>query len=145
MTVWEVIKYPGVAIVLYIYGHITLLGLAYTAVVPVFWFTQPNLGGFGFSPLEISLFLGAAGISQAIWLLVAFPPLQRKFSTGGVLRACTIVWPISFLTLPLCSILLRRDLNLAFWIIAPITTVVGAGVSMGFSEFIPCISCPYSL
>ena len=31
MSMWEIIKSPGVTIVLYLYGHIMLLALAYTA------------------------------------------------------------------------------------------------------------------
>jgi hypothetical protein len=31
MTTWEVLKAPGVGVVLYIYAHVSLLGLAYTA------------------------------------------------------------------------------------------------------------------
>ena len=35
MTTWEVLRAPGVGMVLYIFGHIMLLALAYTAVSPV--------------------------------------------------------------------------------------------------------------
>lgn len=31
MSVWEVVKSPGVPMVLYIFGHVMLMGLAYTA------------------------------------------------------------------------------------------------------------------
>jgi hypothetical protein len=31
MTTWEVLKSPGVGVVLYLYAHVMLLGLAYTA------------------------------------------------------------------------------------------------------------------
>ena len=106
-------------------------------MAPVFWFTRPKLGGYGFSPLEISLFLGSAGISQALWILVVFPPLQHRFGSGAVLRACSILWPITFLIYPLCSVFLRHDLKVTFWIVASITVVVSSGVSMAFSK-----SCP---
>ena len=152
MSTWEIIKSPGVPNVLYLYGHIMLLALAYTAgklvihcfstcsniyllsVLPVFWFTQPELGGFGFSPLQISVFLGIAGLSQALWLLVAFPLLQHRFGTGGVLRGCSIVWPIMFAFTPVCTVFLRQGWNTAFWISAPIALVVGSGVAMAFSK-----------
>ena len=152
MSTWEIIKAPGVPSVLYLYGHIMLLALAYTAgecfeyhlsihaninfisVLPVFWFTSVELGGFGFSPLQISIFLGIAGLSQAIWLLVAFPPLQHRFGTGGVLRSCSVVWPVMFAFTPVCTVFLRHGWNTAFWISAPIALVVGSGVAMAFSE-----------
>jgi hypothetical protein len=31
MTTWELIKFPGVATVIYIYGHTMLLAFCYTA------------------------------------------------------------------------------------------------------------------
>jgi hypothetical protein len=31
MSTWEVVKSPGVPMVLFIFGHVMLLGLAYTA------------------------------------------------------------------------------------------------------------------
>ena len=82
MSTWEIIRAPGVLPVLYIFTHVMLLGLAFTAVIPVFFFTQVALGGFGFSIQQISLLLAVGGASQALWILIAFPPLQRRFSTG---------------------------------------------------------------
>lgn len=103
-------------------------------VAPVFWFSQPALGGYGFSPFLISIFLGAAGLSQAIWLLLAFPPLQHRFGTGGVLRGCSIVWPITFIFAALGTLFLRHNWKAAFWIVLPLNTAIGSGVSMAFSK-----------
>ncbi|KAL3420317.1 major facilitator superfamily transporter [Phlyctema vagabunda] len=133
LTTWEIIKYPGIIPVLLLYGYILLLAFAYTAVVPIFWFTSPELGGFGFTPLQISIFLGGAGISQALWTLFAFPPLQLRFGTGGVLRMCSMAWPMLFTLPAVGNILLRQGLYTAFWIIAPIGTFLGAGCSMAFA------------
>jgi hypothetical protein len=109
-------------------------------VSPVFWFTSPSLGGYGFTPLQISYFLAAIGVSQAIWLLIFFPPLQRRFGTGGVLRACLIAWPIFFTSAPLCNAFLRWEEHgggggwrTLFWIVAPTLQLGGAGVAMAFS------------
>lgn len=130
MTTWEVIKAPGVPIVLFVYGHVMLLGLAYTAgthlspllpnltnnleVTPVFFFTPAELGGFGFTPAQISLFMAAVGVSQAIWLLVFFPPLQAKYGTVSVLKTCLAVWPFLFMCFPMCNTLLRNGYTTAF-------------------------------
>lgn len=115
------------------------------AVVPVFWFTDPELGGFGFSPLQISAFLGAAGISQALWTLLVFPPLQRRVGTGGVLRICYACWPLMFILSPLCTIFIRRHMDPAFWTAAVISTVGGSGVSMAFSGSTLCFDSTQSL
>jgi hypothetical protein len=153
----ELIKSPGVPMVLFLYGHVMLLGLAYTAcpslpfpiqsfpttkltlyslVAPVFWFTDIELGGYGFSPRQISFFIGGGGLAQAIWLLFAFPFLQRRYGTGAVLRGCLSVWPIFFASAPLCNMFLRNGWTTCFWIIAPVFQIGGSGVAMAFSNFL---------
>ncbi|PMD30438.1 MFS general substrate transporter [Hyaloscypha variabilis F] len=133
MSTLELIKAPGVAMVLLLYGHVMLLGLAYTAVTPVFWFTEPALGGYGLTPQQISFFIGGIGVSQAIWLLFAFPILQRRYGTGGVLRGCLFMWPIFFAAAPVCNYFLRQGWTTAFWITAPVLQIGGSGVAMGFT------------
>lgn len=102
-------------------------------MTPLFWYTRPELGGYGFSPLQISAFLAGIGISQACWLLIAFPILQKKYGTGGVLRACYLIWPIFFFVCPFCNFLLRKGHTTAFWIIAP-TFQVSDSRARGFSQ-----------
>ncbi|MCJ1436980.1 hypothetical protein MMC27_006363 [Xylographa pallens] len=133
MSTPELVKSPGVSVVLLLYGHIMLLAFAYTAVCPVFYFTAVSLGGYGFSPLQISLFMALAGFSQAIWILIAFPPLQRRFGTGGVLRGCAVAWPILFFVAALGNFFLRQDWKLTFWIVGPTAMALGSGVSMAFT------------
>ncbi|KAI1272273.1 major facilitator superfamily transporter [Xylaria sp. FL0933] len=135
-STWDLLKAPGVGIVLYNYGHVMLLAFAYTAVVPVFWATGVDLGGLGFSPLQISLFMALTGFSQAVWLLFVFPPLQRRLGTNGVMRACGIAYPFFMAVMPLLNALLRRHergAETAFWILAPTLLVLGVGVSMAFT------------
>ena len=136
MSTWELLKAPGVGMVLWLYGHVMLLAFAYTAVCPVFWFEPVELGGFGFTELQISLFMALTGISQAIWLLLIFPPLQRRFGTGGVLRACGTAYPLFFLVCPALNALLRQDtdtVRLIFWVVGTTALCVGVGISMSFT------------
>lgn len=122
--------------VLYVYGHIMTLAFAYTAIIPVFWFTPVPLGGWGFTPLQISLMMGLNGASQAAWLLLVFPPLQHRIGTKGVIRLCALAYPLFFLSCPLGNVLLRSGTEAsvnAFWVFAPIMLAVGCGVSMSFT------------
>jgi hypothetical protein len=68
MTTWQLIRYPGVAVVINIYGHVMLLALAYTA------------GEYQYSPEDvhklnpcdsIASFLVYEGERRWIWLLSA--------------------------------------------------------------------------
>ncbi|KAF8847206.1 MFS general substrate transporter [Acephala macrosclerotiorum] len=135
MTTMELLRAPGVGIVLALYGHVMLLGLAYTAVSPVFWFTSPEKGGYGFTPIQISMFLGGIGISQGLWLLVAFPILHEKFGTGAILRVCYILWPMFFVAAPMCNLFLRwgGPWRTVFWIVGPTLQIGGSGVPMAFT------------
>ncbi|KAG9230225.1 major facilitator superfamily domain-containing protein [Amylocarpus encephaloides] len=133
MSTWEVINSPGVPTVLFLYSHVMLLGIAYTAISPLFWFTEVSLGGFGFSPMLISAFICSAGVAQAFWLLVIFPPLQHAIGTGGTLRACLYAWPLFFICSPLCNWFLRNGWTVAFWTIAPLAQTLGCGVAMAFT------------
>lgn len=133
LSISEIIKSPGVGVVLYVYSHIMLLAFAYTAIVPVFWFTPVPLGGFGFVPYQISIMMALNGAAQAAWLLVAFPPLQHRYGTNAVLRGCSIAYPFFFLMCPMGNVLLRSGADTAFWVLAPLITVVGVGVSMSFT------------
>lgn len=155
MSVRELVMSPGVPVILLLYSYIMLLAFAYTAgwlrtailslkapklitvpptVVPVFFFTDVALGGYGFTPLQISLFMALMGLSQSIWLLLAFPPLQRRFGTGGVLRGCAVLWPALFFIVAAGNAFLRQGWSLAFWIVEPINMVIGSGVAMSYSE-----------
>jgi len=133
LTTWELIRSPGVPIVLYTYGHVMLLAYAYTAIAPLFWFTSVKLGGLGFSPLKISFFIGLGGVAQAIWILIVFPPLQNRVGTNGVMRICANFYPVFFALCPMFNVLLRQEFTTAFWITAPPLLVLGSGVSMSFT------------
>ncbi|KAI8625574.1 MFS general substrate transporter [Xylariaceae sp. FL1651] len=135
-STWELLKAPGVGIVLYNYGHVMVLAMAYTAIVPVFWATRVGLGGLGFDPLRISLFMGLTGLSQAVWLLILFPPLQHRIGTNGVMRLCAVAYPFFMAVMPCLNAILRQDTpegNTAFWVLAPIILSIGPGVSMSFT------------
>ncbi|KAF3386438.1 putative peptide/nitrate transporter [Penicillium rolfsii] len=132
----QLLKSPGVGVVLYVYGHIMMLAFAYTAIIPVFWYTPVALGGWGFTPLQISLMMGLNGAAQAAWLLLIFPPLQHKVGTKSVIRLCALAYPIFFISSPIGNVLLRWGSETsvkAFWVFAPIMLALGSGVSMSFT------------
>lgn len=135
-TTWTLVNSPGVPIVLYTYGHIMLLAYAYTAVVPVFWFTKVSLGGLGLTPLQIALLMGINGLAQSIWILLVFPPLHSRIGTNGVLKVCAAAYPFFFALSPCFNLLLRSGTPASvtvFWVAAPAMLALGCGVSMAFT------------
>ncbi|VBB72293.1 Putative permease of the major facilitator superfamily [Podospora comata] len=136
MTVGQLVRSPGVGIVLVVNGWVMLLAYSYTAILPVFWFTKVELGGFGFSPVQISWLMGLTGLSQAVWMLAIFPRLQARIGTNGVMRVCAKAYPFFFALGPVFSMLLRTgrpEFVTVFWVCAPVFFCLGSGVSMSFT------------
>lgn len=133
MSTMGLLRAPNVGMTMYLYGHIMILAFSFTAIMPVFYFTPVELGGFGFSPAYISLFMAIGGLSQSLWLLVAFPWLQLRIGTAGVMKLCAAAYPFFFLYLPLCNIFLRLGWTKLFWTLGPTLLAVGSGVSMSFT------------
>lgn len=133
MSLLELLKSPGVAMVLFLQSHIMLMAFSFTAVMPVFYFTPVHLSGFGLDPLQISLLMGVGGLAQAIWMLLVFPWIQVHYSTGTVIRLCARAFPFFFLAFPLLSTMLRQGWTLAFWIVGPVLLALGSGVAMSYA------------
>lgn len=90
MSTLELLRAPNVGITLYIYAHVMLLAFAYTAISPVFSFTPVHLGGFGFTPLQISLFVSPFLFCRLPETLCSCPNLPTSFY---VYAFPPILWP----------------------------------------------------
>ena len=110
-----------------------LLAFAYTAIISIFWFTPVERGGFGFDQFQIGMFMSLNGVSQALWLLVVFPPLQHRLGTNGVIRACAAAYPFFLGSSAVLNLLLRQGFVTLFWVLAPLAIMIGPGVSMSFT------------
>ncbi|KAF1917897.1 major facilitator superfamily domain-containing protein [Ampelomyces quisqualis] len=133
MSTWQLLKHPGVARVILIYNYVMMLAFTYTAVNPVFMYTPVRLGGIGFTPELIAIFVALSGGSQAVWLLLVFPRLHKRVGTQDVLYYCAYAWPLFFASSVLFNTLLRHRLKAAFWATAPLTLVLGSGVALSFT------------
>ncbi|KAJ7153038.1 MFS transporter [Mycena crocata] len=133
MSTMEILQARGVAKVLFVYGQLLVLAFGYTAVVPVFCFTAIPLGGFGFTPFQISWFLGASGAAQAFWLLVIFPPLQLRLGTKRLLTIIALIYPAGFVIMPLLNFSLRQGWIVFFWTVLPVFILIWSGYAMSFT------------
>ncbi|KAH7101570.1 MFS general substrate transporter [Auriculariales sp. MPI-PUGE-AT-0066] len=129
----SVLEAPRIKSTLLIFLYSALVGLSFTAVIPVFYFTPVEYGGLGFTPAQISWFIAGAGFMQASWMLFVFPPVQRRIGTGALLRICAVGWPISFAFLPLLNVLLKAGLDSVFWTAAPLLVIFSSGVAMAYA------------
>ncbi|KAG9257173.1 major facilitator superfamily domain-containing protein [Emericellopsis atlantica] len=132
----ELLKSPGVGIVLWVYSHVMFLAFAFTAIMPVALYTPVKLGGLGLGPKLISVYMTLQGLSQALWLLLAFPWIQRRIGTKGVMTASGVAYPFFFVCYIIINLLLRDGTHTAmviFWIFAGILVFIGPGISMAFT------------
>lgn len=135
-SMWELIKSPGVGVVLGVYSLVAFLAFAFTAIIPVALYTPVHLGGLEFGPSMISAYMASQGACQALWLLLAFPFLQRRFGTKGVMKGCGIAYPFFFAGYIALNLLLREGSHsstVTFWVLGIIVAFIGPGVSMVFT------------
>lgn len=136
LSTFELLKAPGVGIVIWVYTHVMLLAFAFTAILPVLLFTAIDLGGVAFSSFQISVWMAIQGASQATWLIIAFPMLQRRLGTKGSLSACVAVYPLFFAGYVAMNMLLRAGTESSvaiFYVVAFVVAIIGPGVSMAFT------------
>ncbi|OAA58741.1 Major facilitator superfamily transporter [Cordyceps fumosorosea ARSEF 2679] len=137
MSMRELLTAPKVAITIWVYTHFMLLAFAVSALTPVFLFTPVAIGGTGFSSSQISIYMAVQGASQAVWLIFAFPLLQRRFGTRSLLKLCATAYQSFFCGIVLLSVFLRCGAQSAMawaWVIGGLLAVIGPGVSMGFTS-----------
>ncbi|EJT99023.1 MFS general substrate transporter [Dacryopinax primogenitus] len=133
LTTIQLLVSPGVLPALLIFEYVMLISVLFTALLPLFAYTPISLGGWSFTPPQISLYLAAGGAGQAFWILLVFPPMQHRIGTGNVLRLTAIARPLGLAALPALNMLLRAGRETAFWVLLPIAALLGSSVSMSFT------------
>lgn len=73
-------------------------------------------------------------------MLLAFPPLQKRLSTGGLLRICALGWVILMSLFPLYNELRRSNHDTTFWILGLSGLILGSGVAMGYACVQLCLN-----
>ncbi|OAA72314.1 Major facilitator superfamily transporter [Cordyceps fumosorosea ARSEF 2679] len=133
ITIWRLLKTSGVPTVLLVNGSVMIMAFAFTALLPVVLYTPIAIGGLGLSAFQISMYMALQGLSQAAWLLLAFPPLHRRLGNRRLLLACAVAYPFFFLSYIILNELLRARATGWAWGVGPLAAAVGPGVSMAFT------------
>ena len=79
-----------------------------SSLLPLFMAMPIELGGLGFSPMAIGYILGTLGIGRALFSMLLFARLLRRFGERCVFIAGMLTFNINFITLPLINIVGRR-------------------------------------
>ncbi|KAK2462968.1 hypothetical protein APHAL10511_005020 [Amanita phalloides] len=103
----ELLTYP---VVLSVLNYVTLafIEIMFIALLPLFMAMPIELGGLGFTPMVIGYVLGAAGAYTAIFQLLFFARLIRRFGERKLFAAGMLTFCINSIMFPLTSIIARR-------------------------------------
>lgn len=137
MTTVQILKNPKILAVLGAFTYVMVLCFAFSAMLPVVLYTPVDLGGMGYSPSSITVYMTGCGISEIVWMLIAFPLLQARVRTKGVMRLCAYFWPAFFAGYILMNATLRVERSKAsqfFYILVWAANVIlGSGIWMAFT------------
>lgn len=135
-SIASILQFPGVVAALAMYAQVMALAYCETAILPVALFTPVRYGGIGLSISQSSVFLAVQGASQAVWMIVAFPPLHRRFGNKKVVTACAIGFPLLFLANIAVNVFLRQGTQ---------TTLVWALIAGGFAALLgPAVTLSFT-
>ncbi|CVL02230.1 related to tetracycline resistance protein (probable transport protein) [Fusarium mangiferae] len=130
--IWDLVKAPGVSVMLCTFVHVMLIGSAFMAVGSLTLYTGVRYGGMGFSAHQIAMYMAVQGAAEAVWLLLLFPPLHRRFGTRGIIFAGVVAFPLFFAGYIIMNAFLRNGSPVAF---VSYRAVLGAMALLGPGVF----------
>lgn len=106
-TTSQIMTAPRVPRAMLLFIQVMLLTFSCVAIFPIVLYTNVDIGGFGFSTAQSTMYITFQGISETVWLLAIFPALHRKVGTIGIIRLCAAAFPCLFAAHILMNALLR--------------------------------------
>ncbi|KAG2075426.1 MFS general substrate transporter [Suillus decipiens] len=124
---------PSVLIPVANYGCAATLEIALFALQPLFYSTPIELGGLGFEPITIGLWMGAYGIANGILQAIIFPPLVNKFGPKTVFQFCEGSFILIFAMFPITNIVASRNgINWLVWCLLTCSLLLSVIMDMLF-------------
>ncbi|KAF8524396.1 MFS general substrate transporter [Hysterangium stoloniferum] len=100
------------------YAVFSCLEVAIASILPIFLSSPGELGGLGFNPSQIGIFISTIGAYNCVFQVCLFARLQARWGSRCILQAGMLGFAAIFLSFPLC-IWTMKDGNMRFgtWII----------------------------
>jgi hypothetical protein len=128
---------PSVLIPVINYGCIATLEIVMFALQPLFYSTPIELGGLGFDPITIGLWMGAFGIVNGVLQIMIFAPLVNKFGPKTVFRICEGCFIPIFALFPITNIIARQyGINWLVWFLLTCSLILGVLMDMAFGALV---------
>jgi len=120
------------------YGTLALLEIAGSALIPLIWSTAIELGGLGFTPASIGLWMSAYGCVSAVFQFAFFPRTIARFGPGRIVVATTIAFGFLYTLFPFENLLARATVGV--WPLIVLQLVSLSVSVMGFSSVFMFVS-----
>lgn len=135
---------PSVLIPIANYACIATLEITMYALQPLFYSTPIELGGLGFDPVTIGLWMGAFGIVNGVLQTMIFAPLVDKFGSKTIFRFCEMCFIPIFALFPITNIVARQyGINWLVWFLLTCSLLLGVFMDMSFGALVSAWSFLY--
>lgn len=135
-TTYQILTAPNVPIAILTFCQVMLLTFSCVAIFPIVLYTKVEIGGFGFSTAQSTMYITLQGVSETLWLLIIFPMLHNRLGAMGVVRLCAVAFPCAFASHILMNALLRDPSEAALALSRILVWMMGLlvpGVWMSFT------------
>lgn len=132
---------PSVLIPIVNYACIATLEITMYALQPLFYSTPVELGGLGFDPVTIGLWMGAFGIVNGVLQTIIFAPLVDKFGSKTVFRFGEMCFIPIFALFPITNNAARQyGINWLVWFLLTCSLLLGVIMDMAFGSILMFIT-----
>jgi hypothetical protein len=124
---------PSVLIPIANYGCLAILEVAMGALQPLFYSTPIELGGLGFEPVTIGIWLGTFGVVNGVLQAIIFPPLVNKYGAKLTFQCCAGCLIPIFALFPIINIIARYcGINWLVWFLLTCIMLLTVFVDMAY-------------
>ena len=118
------------------YALLAFFDQCMTILLPLMYSTSLSFGGLGFSTFTIGIILGAWGVSNGLFSIIAFPRLLRKFGVKRLYIVSSVSSLLCVATFPVMSYLAKHSesVDARIWPILIIQLALYILSYMGYGE-----------
>lgn len=128
---------PSVLIPIANYACLCTLEIAMWALQPLFYSTPIELGGLGFDPLTIGIWMGAFGIINGVLQAIIFAPLVHKYGPKAIFQLSEACFIPIFALPPIINIIARQyGIGWLVWFSLTCSLILIVLMDMAFCELV---------
>jgi hypothetical protein len=123
---------PHISLIMATFGILSLLGIMFMALLPLFCFTPVKEGGLGFNSTQIGLVISQRSAMAMFASVIIYPWIQSKFTPARLFKILMMFWTPTVFLLPLSNLFARANNITLVWICLYGFMVLGSLAGMAF-------------